>query len=80
MMLSACDGVDEFDSYGIDAGRMAYVVTAFQVPVGWSEMSYFYGNCKWTITPNDLSTNSFELGSSIVDRSFSPNVLEPGTL
>lgn len=79
--LVSCDGVDELQSYEIDGGRWAYVVTVFQVPIGWSEMSFFYNNCKWTITPEDISGNEFEVGSSLYgERTVSVNSMEPGTL
>lgn len=57
--LVGVDGIEELNSYSIDPGETAVVITAFVVDKGWSELTIFLDNISWTITPDDVSSTPY---------------------
>ena len=53
------DGIDELDSYCIDPGGTAVVITAFVVDEGWSELTIFLDDVSWTVTPDEISSSPY---------------------
>ena len=65
------DGVRQFNDALLLSGTKAMSVQDFVVPIGWSELKFFYGNdCVWTVTQSDVSSSAFEGSNAFPDVGF----------
>lgn len=73
------DGIDYDQSGYIDPGKSALCIDTFPVNDGWSQITVFYDDMSWTITPDDLCTDEFVYSSFCGDIE-SYNITDQGTV
>lgn len=61
--LVGVDEIDEFQSYEVDAYKTALIIEAFVVDKDWSELTVFWGDISWKLTPDDVSTEPYYYNS-----------------
>lgn len=55
------DGVRYFYNKQLDPGCQLLSCSDFEVPVGWKEVKFFYGDdCVWTVSSADVSEENYE--------------------
>ena len=59
-----CDGVGEYYSESIDSNTQMLTCKNFEVPLGWSELRFFYeSGCTWVVKPEDVKKEAFSFNS-----------------
>lgn len=71
------DGMEARNSNPIDAGETALVTRPFIVDKGWSEIKVFCESLSWTITPDDVKTDTYTY-ESMFSSAISYEFNEPG--
>ena len=58
-LLVGVDDINEWRSYEVDPGKTALIVVAFVVDRGWSDLTVYWGDISWKLTPDDVSSEPF---------------------
>ena len=76
--LVGVDNIKQLHSYEVDPNKTALIIDAFVVNKGWSELTIFYGDLSWTLTPDDVSREAYSF-SSLFNLSPNYDITEPGS-
>lgn len=63
-MLFEEDGVKEYQSYELDGGMYAVAPFNFEVNAGWKSFTIFYGDCSWTVSSDEVSSDPYTFCTS----------------
>ena len=76
--LVGVDNIKQLHSYEVDPNKTALIIDAFVVDKGWSELTIYYGDISWTLTPEDINHEAYSF-STLFNLSSNYSFTEPGT-